>query len=207
MISNILELQKFASEGAKQFDDHTFRERHIINSPGCSDSEIKALQEYIPSLAKSYLEVIKKYDMNGIELGYFTLSPSSAKRESLVDKLIQINEDPFFPQEFMKRHKMYQIGSNNTDLVCVTSGTDNFLKGEILYIVEGQDIYNPEDDQIYRLAKDFEQFLIIAANLNQLHQQIAEDESNFEEKKAEFIKRLKTLGVSEEYHKAWKSLF
>lgn len=102
---------------------------------------------------------------------------------------------------------MYQIGSYNTDLICVTAGTDQFTEGEILFVEEGYDIYNPQDNQIHPIAKDFEQFLIAAGNLHQVREEIADDNLNHEEKKNEFIERLRVLGVDEKYHKAWLSVF
>ena len=95
----------------------------------------------------------------------------------------------------------------NTHLLCLTNGTDKYKNGEILFIEEGLDIYRPQESQIHPLAKDFEQFLIAAGNLSQIQEEINDDNSNWEEKKAEFIERLKILGVGEEYHLAWLSVF
>jgi hypothetical protein len=125
----------------------------------------------------------------------------------MVEGIIQAQEDPFFPKAFMKKHQMYQVGSYNTDQICITKDTSQFREGEILFVEEGDDIYNPQDSQIHRLAKDFEQFLIIAGNLAQTHQKMDENEKILEEQKEIFIKILKELHINEAYQKAWISLF
>lgn len=102
---------------------------------------------------------------------------------------------------------MYQIGSCDTDILCVTEGTNQFHEGEVLYIKEGFDIYNPDDNQILLIAKDFEQFLIIAGNLNQIHREIDGDFTNSDEKFAEFFNRLDILGIDKIYQGAWESVF
>ncbi len=143
------------------------------------------------------------YSFERVEVDGFYMSPYSFRSPDTVEGLLEAYEDPFFPREFMDKHKMYQIGSYNTDILCVTEGTDQFPEGEILYIDEGYDIYNPQDSQIRRIAKDFEQFLIVAGNLEQIHSEMPNDDSVYEQKKAEFYDRLKKLGVEDIYHKAW----
>lgn len=178
-----------------------------MNSPGIMKESIDLITREIGTLPVSYLSFLENYNLNGVDIGYFGLSPLSYNPGGIITNLKEANHDPFFPKEFMEKHRMYQIGSYNTDLVCVTAGTGQFKEGEILFVEEGYDIYNPQDDQIYPLAKDFEQFLIVAGNLNEIHREIKEDNSNWEEKKNEFIERLRLLGVDENYHKAWLNVF
>lgn len=207
MINSVLELQSiFLSKGALE-SDPIFRRPYMMDSPGCSEEKINILLEKIPELPKSYLGLVSLYSLNGVIVDNFELSPQSFRNKDIVEGLIQAYEDPFFPKEFMEKHKMYQIGSYNIAKLCVTSGSSQFKEGEILFIEEGYDINNPQNSQIHRLAKDFEQFLIVAGNLDQIHSDNNEDNSNWEEKKAEFIERLKILGVSEEYHPTWLSMF
>ena len=107
----------------------------------------------------------------------------------------------------MLRHKIYQIGSKDTDLLCVSEGTENFKPGEILWILEGDNICNPQDSQIHKLAENFYQFLIISGNFWQICRELKEDRSDYEEKKEEFLNRLSILGVSQEYQETWAQLF
>lgn len=179
----------------------------MMISPGLNENEIKELKVLGSELPVSYINAASKFNLNGIIIGYFLVSPFSYNPKGIVESLKEANGDPFFPKEFMEKHRMYQVGSYNTDLICVTSGTDQFENGEILFVDEGFDIYNPEDSQIHPLAKDFEQFLIIAGNLNQVQREVEEDNSNHEAKKQEFLERLQKLGFTEKYHNMWLSLF
>ena len=112
----------------------------------------------LQSLPDTYLGIARAFNLFEIAVGRFILSPAG-RYNNLKEALIDSNIiDPFFPLEFMEKHRMYQIGSCNTDLICVTGGAELFIKGEVLYVEEGYDIYNPQDKQIQPIAKDFEQF-------------------------------------------------
>ena len=207
MIHTIDELQKYLFKKADEFDDIIYKRAFLMTMPGCDEGRLKHLKDKIPYLPRPYVDFIKKYSISGVEIDLFSISPCDFNSIDMVEGIIQAQEDPFFPKDFMEKHKMYQIGSYNTDQICITAGTAQFKAGEILFVEEGYDIYNPQDSQIHQLAKDFEQFLIIAGNFGQLRGGINEDDSNYDKKKKEFLESLKILGVAEEYHKAWLSLF
>lgn len=207
MIKTIGELQTLLLSEANLETDPIFKRPYLMTSPGCPSTRLSFLLENISNLPKSYMDLLPLYSFNGVVINDFELSPYSFQDSDIVEGLLKSIEDPFFPKEFMEKHNMHQIGSYNTDIICITSGTDQFKEGEILYVDEGDDIYNPQDSQIHVLAKDFEQFLIVAGNLNQIHREIKDDNSNLEEKKDEFIKILKALGVNEKYHQSWLSIF
>jgi len=201
MINNLQDL--FLRHGAKAKNNSDMMSSNF-SCPGISNGQKVELVKLGVEFPSSYVNVIEKYNVYFVDLSWFSLSPHPFGTKDLIDCLNRANcQDPFFPKEFMEKHRMYQIGSYNTDLVCVTAGTGQFKEGEILLVEEGYDIYNPQDDQIHPLAKDFEQFLIVAGNFDEIHCATIEDNSNWEEKKNEFIERLRLLGVDENYHKAW----
>ncbi len=207
MINNIPELQVNLSKRADLFREPDFKKRFIIKSRFLTQNKIDFLLAQGMKLPLSYVNIIQSFEFNGIDIDVFDLSPYGKPGVDIIQSLLEAYEDPFFPKAFMSKHKMYQIGSYNTDILCITEGTDQFEEGEILYIDEGYDIYNPEDSQIHPIAKDFEQFIIIAGNLEQIHSEMAEDESNYEEKKIEFLNRLRALGVDKKYDNAWLRVF
>jgi hypothetical protein len=179
----------------------------MMVSPGSSKEKIEILKKRLNGIPSSFISLIEKFNFNGVCINGFEIAPCYSPHQDLVENILESYEDPFFPKEFMEKHNMFQIGSYSTHLLCLTKGTIQFREGEILFVEEGYDIYNPQNSQIQRLAKDFEQFLIVAGNLNQIHREINDDNSNWEEKKAEFIERLKLLEVNEEYYPAWLSVF
>jgi len=203
MINNLDELGSYLKLLGEVFEDSIHRNGYDMYLPGINNEEARLIQEKFQGISEKYIEVARKYKLLGLTIGYFVCSPDILCK-TLIKELTEANiQDSFFPKEFMEKHRMYQIGSYNTDLVCVTAGTGQFKEGEILFVEEGYDIYNPQDDQIHPLAKDFEQFLIVAGNFDEIHCATIEDNSNWEEKKNEFIERLRLLGVDENYHKAW----
>lgn len=206
MINNIKELQTYIKEQEERlfnkFPDQSTKDMLNLSSLGCLRERIDLLKKQIPELPASYTKWLEKLNLNGVSIGWFNLTPSSKHPIDAVENVLEAYEETFFPREFMEKHHMYQIGSNDVDMVCVTAGTDKFKNGEILFVEEG-DPYEPEDSQIYPLAEDFEQFLILAGNANQLAREIKDDDSNRKEKEKEFIKRMEILKVPERYHKTW----
>ena len=155
-------------------------------------------------LPSSYINTINSFDINGVVVAGFSISPSSGKQITLEKKLESAILDPFFPKEFMQLHKLYQIGFYNTDIICITEGIENYLPGEILFIDEGDDIFDPQDEQIHPLAPNFEIFLILAGNLNQIYQVI--DHEDYNALVSEFERRLIELNINKRYWPAWVRL-
>jgi len=207
MISTISEIQDIFHIKAKNEDDPIFKRPYLLLSPGYSKTKIEKIKEILIDFPLSYLQILECYKINGVIISNFELSPYSFDDEDAIDGILKSYNDPFFPKEFMEKHKIYQIGSYNTNLICIAAGTYQFKEGEILFIEEGHDIYHPKDSQIHPIAKDFEQFIIIAGNMDQIQREINEDESNYEEKKDDFIERLRILNVDEMYQKFWFSFF
>jgi hypothetical protein len=205
MIKNLNDLINYTHNYYKSLGSKECFSRVLINKSSDSPQQLKEINEQLYFLPNTYLNVIKNIDITGACIGYFNLSPSSLKQEGIVQQILEAKEDPFFPNEFIEKHRLHQVGFNNTDLIYVTSGTDQFKEGEVLFVEEGYDIYNPQDSQIHKIARDFEQFLIIAGNMHQIREEINEDESNYDEKKNEFLNRLKLLNVDPEYHNFWLS--
>jgi hypothetical protein len=207
MISTINELQNLLYEDAEEFEDPLYKSRFLLTNEGCSEERIAFLKKKLPSLPESYTRWLTKLNLNGICIGYFCLSPFSKNPKDIVESILEASEDTFFPKEFMEKHNMYRIGFYNTDLICVAAGSDKYKEGEILFVEEGNNIYNPQDNQIHKLAKNFEQFLLIAGNWYQLPEELNKDNSNYEEKREELKARMKSLGADEEYYPIWISLF
>ena len=202
MIETITGLQKYILKDADDFDEL------MMTSPGCSKDRIRDLKIDLPGIPDSYTKWVESLNLNGISIGYFEVSPCSLHPEDMVANLIQGNEDGVMFWEQMRQYHLYSIATLDGYGIFVATTSSPYKEGEIIIIDE--DIYAEKDASekyIYKLAKDFEQFLIAAGNLNQIHREIKEDNSNWEEKRSEFIERLKVLGVDEEYHPAWLSVF
>lgn len=201
MIHNIKELQEFILKKGEEFKDPLFKQSFMFTSQGCSVERVEYLKKEIPKLPESYTRFLTKLNLNGIEIGNFSLSPFGKNPVDIVEDLIEAYKDPILDHNFMTHHNMYKIGFCSTDFICVTAGTDNFKNGEILYVEVGCDAHNMNDDKVHKLARDFEQFLLMAGNAYQIWCEM--NASSFDDRFKEFLDRLKILKVSEEYYWMW----
>jgi hypothetical protein len=208
MIMNIKELQEFVLRDLREEDEDIFQRSCLLTSPGCSKEEIENLKRKLPGIPDSYTKWIETFNLNGISVGYFEVCPTSFNPEGMITNLIDGNEDGVLFSEIMRDQHLYSIATIDGLGVFVATLSSPYKEGEIVAIDES--IYTDGNNPgrwVNRLAKDFEQFLIVAGNLNQVHREIKNNESNREEKKCEFSGRLKKLKVSEEYHTTWINLF
>ena len=206
----MIELCKYQKELYDDLGGKEFNNDLLILKKTMDLERKKYLQDNLPGLPSSYLKIISEYDVHEKSIGYISISPAARHGKDIVDTLIKANKiDTFFPKEFMEKKQIICIGSDNDFTVFVAKGSDEFEEGEVILIDEEIFVYinNPAPKDIQLLNKDFEQFLIVAGNLNQVHREVKKDDSNYEEKKQEFLERLKKLNVDEKYHNAWLSLF
>ncbi len=207
MIKNIEELQLYLLHDLEQEDEIIFKRPLMMTSPGCSLQELKILKGTFPDLPNCYLKIVEKINLNGISVGYFEVSPASFNPEGMLANIIEGNQpDILFWQE-MQQYHLYSVATISEYGVFIATNQSPFKEGEVILI--SVDIFNEDNPSqwIYRLSKNFEQFLIVAGNLNQIHREIQEDNSNYEIKKEEFFTRLKILEVAEEYYPAWERVF
>ncbi len=208
MIESLEELQKYVLEGADDFDDLIFKRSYMMTSPGCCEEEIEELKAALPGIPDSYTKLVEAINLNGIDVGYFEVCPASFNPEGMVANFIEGNKGEVLFWEYMQQYHLYSVATIDGYGIFVATASSPYKEGEIIII--DVDIYADKDNPeqwIHRLAQDFEQFLLIAGNLNQIKRQIKEDDSNYEEKKQEFLDCLKKLGVSEAYHQVWLSFF
>lgn len=205
MIKNIKELQEYILKDWNKEDEIIFQRPSMMTTPGCSQETIEKLKKILPTIPDSYIKVIEKINLNGVSVGYFQTSPYSFNSDGMVANLIEGNQGEVIFHEYMNKYKLYSIATTSDFGIFVATFESPFKEGEIITIDEEiyAEEYNPQK-WIFKIANDFEQFLIIAGNLNQIHREIKEDESNYEEKTQEFFERLKILKVPEEYHQSWE---
>jgi hypothetical protein len=209
MIRNIEDLLNFTRIDLQDTDDLR-RKRIFQDKIGCSNEDIINIEKEIGHLPLIYKNKIIKFDLYGKILGFFSLYPVRNHNEKLVDSLITANRDnSFLPLEFLKERNLVCIGSRSDYTICVAQQSSYFNEDQIVLVDEeiigNEDNPRPEDIQI--AADNFEQFLIIIGNLNQLHREVEDDESNYDKKREEFIERLTNLNVNEKYYEFWKLLF
>lgn len=209
MINNFCDLVEYLKKDSDDFDDDNFKDIFLFKESKLTPERLKILELAIGVIPPVYKDFLLKYDFEKVSVGYFDLCPISYEIIDIVDALIEANTTyPFLPIELLQEEGVYWIGTNNDHTLYVAhKGSTKYAEDEIILIDEEILHGEPREEDIQRLAKDFEQFLIIAGNLNQIHREIKEDRSKYDEKVAEFFNRLDILGVDKVYHNAWLSVF
>jgi hypothetical protein len=208
MIKNIDELKAYLLELSHKFGGPREAPDLVLTSPGCSKGEIEELKKALPGIPDSYIKWVEAINLNGVSVGYFGVSPSSYNPEGMVANLLEGNEEGVLFWEYMRQYHLYSVATTDGYGIFVATSSSPYKEGEIIAIAV--DIYGDKekpDKWIYRLSKDFEQFLIVGGNLNQLHREIIKDDSKYMDKKEEFLECLKNLNVSEDYQGTWLKFF
>lgn len=208
MIYTFKELQDYQLEIGNFIGD---LEGSVLASINLDKEEVRyKLTKANINMPESYLDIITKYNVAGVSVGYFELSPTSGEKDIIKD-LITTNadEDVYFPVEFMRRNKMYYIASASFDaeVICIGAKGSKWGEGEILLLDFHRTMYNPQDEEIHPIAKNFEQFLIAAGNLNLIHCLISDDLENEKKHIEEFCNTLKKLGMEDRYIEVWERFF
>ena len=135
-----------------------------IYRPGCPSDVIVALRQMVPRLPDSYLSVVESIEINGVAIGYFQLTPTSSSKINLAKKLREYNDPASTPMvQYYRRHGVYQVASWEADPIGVAYSDETFNIGQIVKFSAG----NPARPPVV-LADGFEQFLLIAANLDEI---------------------------------------
>jgi hypothetical protein len=202
MINSLKTLLEYQLSLGQSLGGHAKLDLRLSNQDKLVIDSKLDMAKFLPA---SCLEVIKRYQVFNKIIGYFSISPINWDTDNIVDSLIraQSTEESFLPRTLLDPLDLYWIGNNNNDTIYVAGGNSPCYKeSEIVAIHEFILSAKAEEDPAnYRLllAKNFEQFLIIAGNLNDVHRMQLEPEQG----KLEMETRLKTLEVAEKYHEAW----
>lgn len=166
MIGNLDELVAYTQSLSSEIPE--LSESILIKRPGCSKELIETLRNELPGIPQSYLGVVSKLDIDGIAIGYFRLSPGTDS--DLVGKIINCNREAVTPMARRFRDDgIYQVAALEADPIGVAFRPGDFAVGQVVK-------YNIGDPQKSAtvLAEDFEQFLILAGNLDAVRQKFAE---------------------------------
>jgi hypothetical protein len=145
-----------------------------------------------------YERLMRGLRLSGVRIGYFALSPSSSKMD-LVSALLHQNAslDPVTIEA--RTHDLIVVGRDEADLLAV--GIDGSKDADVVYRLEGT---TAPGVRTSRVAKDFETFIVLAANLNDImYPDGPEDGLEGESAMAEMASRCEELGCNEEETRFW----
>lgn len=191
-------------EDASDYEYELQKKRFALYAEGISIEDSNRLVSNIPNFPQSYLDCLKQYNVFGVDIGYFSISPCANNRKNIVDVLIfaQHPEASLVPRDIVDPLDLYCVGDNNNDTIYVAGkNSPRYKEGEVVAIHEFILSAKPEEYERYflTLAKDFEQFMILAGNLNEVHR-FSKDKT---EQRIELKKRLDELGIEERYSESW----
>jgi hypothetical protein len=161
MINTLDDVVEYTQRRGKALPE--LRDEIVVTQPGCSDADMVQLTEVLPGLPDNYLSVIRRLKVNGVSIGSLGLGPFSSPAGGLVESLIEANEPGICPfSEYCQRDGVYWVASWEADPIGVAHAGSRFGVGQLV-------IYNIGNvDQPPRpLAEDFEQFLLLAATLQE----------------------------------------
>ncbi|MDB5339641.1 MAG: hypothetical protein JWN70_5260 [Planctomycetaceae bacterium] len=140
----------------------------VLKRPGCSLQELERIVTSFPNMPESYLQVAGDIALVGIAIGYFQLAPNSSQGDTLCDKLQDCNRNAGMKGRF-QFDSVYQIGTWDADPICVAHQAKRYAPGQIVKYNAG----NPNQDAVV-LAETYEQFLLLAGNLDMVRDTYAD---------------------------------
>jgi hypothetical protein len=153
------------------------------------------IRNSFPLLSDSYIKFVDRWIVEEVTLGYFIPSPGVRPGGSLSDKLREANSaetNPFF--SLLQEKGMIEVGSFEGDPILVATRQSFAPEGSVYWL----DIEKEFPEPMW-LAKNFEQGVLVAANLWALL-------LDGWKKKEEFETAMSTLGIPAPAKKNWRSL-
>lgn len=199
MITNLKELQDYTKRLMEKLPE--IKNEILLCSPGCSEAQISQLIHALPNIPESYLRCIRQFNLFGVSIGYFRLWPGILVGDDFIQGLIKTNLSESNPVlQFLQRNGLYEVATWDTAPIAVASRTSNNRNGKVFLI-------NCENDRIFvsPLAKDFEDFLLIAGNLDEIRDRLLQAHEAMKPIE-EFSKCLETFHVEKETKDLWLSI-
>lgn len=135
-----------------------------ITRPGCTENELRCLSKALPGIPESYLSVIGSMNINGVVIGYFELTPGRGVTINIVEKLSRFNDMSHgLPNISTHRDGAYLIAKLEADPIGIIYRANRFEVGQVV-------LYEHDRPEALPgvLADSFEQFLLIAGNLDEI---------------------------------------
>lgn len=138
--------------------------RLSITRPGCTPEVIRELRRLFPGLPATYFHIVKAVDLEGVSLGGFELTPFWSPGMSLVQCITLANDVSCCGMARQNaEYGTYAVAALEADMVSVVFRADFFKIGQVVLYE-----HDHPKSQPGVLADSFEQFLLIAGNLDEI---------------------------------------
>jgi hypothetical protein len=143
-----------------------------LSVPGVSASEAARILSALPGLPDSYMRVAESITLCGKSIGCFQLAPCSHPGNSLFHVLRGANSSASNPHaERFRGHGVYQVASWEADPIAVVCSAGKANRGHIV-LYDHEEMKRPAR----LLAEDFQQFLLLAGNLDDIRDRYADSD-------------------------------
>jgi hypothetical protein len=133
----------------------------IIRRPGLSAVQVTRLDPlWLPPI---YKQCIQNLDLHNRTIGYFSLSPEQTFGMDLIETLLSANASTQIGMREVRDEQLVFVAEQEANLICVGSAVSNYPD-----VVFALDIMRSSGVVKERVARSFEVFLILAANLHRL---------------------------------------
>jgi hypothetical protein len=160
MIKSINDFCLFSkSEAEKLSDDFLDRFVYLKKSLDVFDIDIASKL----GLPNNYVEIVQKYNISNVDIGYFSLHPGSGVGSDLEAALVRYNGDgsPFL--SLFHQNDLVQIAREESNPICVKR-SDAEKPGEVYHI----EVMSATTPRISEIAPDFETYVVMTANLQDI---------------------------------------
>jgi hypothetical protein len=159
VIRDLDDLENYALQRAEAAP--AIAERVRLVRPGLETEQVHTLQQELPGIPPRYLECVKRYALERVELGFVSLHPRGPARADLVS-LLQAANGPANPLGTAYGELfLYEVGAVEGDAVCVAR-EDGHEYPDRVYWVERSSFPSLV---VSPLCRDFTTFMLAAGRL------------------------------------------
>lgn len=193
MIENLDELKGYTDVLAERVPRIAARVK--INVPGLGADDLARLSAL--NLPPIYECCISMFRLFGVAVGYFSMWPGSIKAGHMVEALLQANASNNPGESEARGAGLLVVAQEEANLVCVT--TTDGKDPDVVYIL---DVMRSPTVEQQSIASNFEKFLLLAGNLNDIGRKFSGDAK---EGVAKMVECCKYFGCTSDQTAFWIS--
>jgi len=168
MIENLNDLKNYTDARARRTPGIA---AHVeLHEPGIGADALSRLSAL--NLPPVYERCLRTFNLFGISLGYFSLWPDSIRSGNMSEALLQAAAGNFRGAHEATHAGLLIVAQEESNLVCVARSND--IKPDTVTLL---DVMRSPTVERHCIATDFEKFLLLAGNLNDIGLRYEEDAS------------------------------
>lgn len=185
----------------RQVDDARV-EQPALTRPGCGPLQLAALLREMPGLPSSYVAIVEAVTVAGVRVGSFGLSPPGRPEQGLRPRLLRAAD----PEKNLwaahhQHHHVYEVGLIRRDPIAVAGSGGHYRPGQVVWY----GVHGAKGVPLV-LAEQFEQFVLLAANLDAIRRRCDERWGDVEAAVGAFGACVRSLTGDDELVPVWRHI-